>query len=135
MLSIKDILQKAGISPSMQRIMIYDYLAKNHVHPTVDMIYNALSKQIPTLSKTTVYNTMQKFVEAQLVLALRVYENEVRYDINTHPHAHFKCTSCKKVFDIELDKIDLNHNNLDGFFVQSSELNLEGLCPDCQKDK
>ena len=49
-----DTLQNYGIHPSVQRIAIMDYLLKNHTHPTVDEVYVALCKVIPTLSKTTV---------------------------------------------------------------------------------
>ena len=49
------------IKPSMQRIAIMDYLFEHKVHPTVDKIFNDLYPQIPTLSKTTVYNTLKLF--------------------------------------------------------------------------
>ena len=32
-----------------------DYLLKHKTHPCIDEIYMALCKEIPTLSKTTVY--------------------------------------------------------------------------------
>lgn len=47
------------IKPSVQRIAIMDYLLKHKTHPCIDEIYTALCKEIPTLSKTTVYNTPQ----------------------------------------------------------------------------
>lgn len=51
------------IKPSVQRIAIMDYLLKHKTHPCIDEIYTALCKEIPTLSKTTVYNTLKLFVE------------------------------------------------------------------------
>ena len=36
-----------------------EYLMAHRTHPTVDEIYLALSPSIPTLSKTTVYNTLK----------------------------------------------------------------------------
>ena len=56
-------LVKYGIHPSVQRIAIMDYLIKHRTHPTVDEVYTALSDEIPTLSKTTVYNTLKLFAE------------------------------------------------------------------------
>ena len=50
-------LQNHNIKPSVQRIAIMNYLIEHRTHPTVDEIYTALSPSIPTLSKTTVYNT------------------------------------------------------------------------------
>ena len=65
-----DTLQNYGIHPSVQRIAIMDYLLKNHTHPTVDEVYVALCKVIPTLSKTTVYNTLRLFSEHGAALML-----------------------------------------------------------------
>ena len=56
-------LQSFGIKPSVQRIAIMDYLLTHRTHPAIDEIYLALCEQIPTLSKTTVYNTLKLFVE------------------------------------------------------------------------
>lgn len=52
-------LQGHNIKPSVQRIAIMKYLMEHRTHPTVDEIYTALSPTIPTLSKTTVYNTLK----------------------------------------------------------------------------
>ena len=72
-----DTLQNYGIHPSVQRIAIMDYLLKNHTHPTVDEVYVALCKVIPTLSKTTVYNTLRLFSEHGAALMLTIDEKKV----------------------------------------------------------
>ena len=56
-------LKSKSIRPSLQRIRILEYLIKNRNHPTVEMIYNELLCEMPTLSKTTIYNTLKLFVE------------------------------------------------------------------------
>ena len=56
-------LQNHNIKPSVQRIAIMNYLIEHRTHPTVDEIYTALSPSIPTLSKTTVYNTLKLLSE------------------------------------------------------------------------
>ena len=45
------------IKPSYQRLRIFQYLLSHRTHPTVDEIHHALVAEMPTLSKTTVYNT------------------------------------------------------------------------------
>ena len=64
---IANILRDKEITPSYTRIKIYDYLSKDKIHPTVDEIFIDLSGVFPTLSKTTVYNTLKLFVEKKLV--------------------------------------------------------------------
>ena len=83
------ILYEKGIKPSYARIKIYSYLQLNRMHPTVDEIYNALVNEIPTLSKTTVYNTLKLFESAGITRAITIEDNEARYDINVDNHGHF----------------------------------------------
>ena len=84
-------LLKFGIKPSVQRIAIMNFLLHNRIHPSVEDIYNALCVSIPTLSKTTVYNTLKLFAEQGALLALVIDEKNVRFDIDTSNHAHFQC--------------------------------------------
>ena len=70
---------------------------------TVDEIFNDLSKSIPTLSKTTVYNTLKIFAEKGAILSLTIDEKMVRFDGYNQRHAHFRCLNCNKVFDIPLN--------------------------------
>ena len=58
----QEYLQSYGIKPSLQRIAIMEYLIENRIHPTVEDIYEALYIKVPTLSKTTVYNTIKLFI-------------------------------------------------------------------------
>ena len=60
----------------------------------MEQIYTVLHKEIPTLSKTTVYNTLNTLIDAGLVKLITIDENETRYDIDTTTHGHFKCESC-----------------------------------------
>ena len=54
--NVGEYLKKNGIKPSVQRMKIFQYLLDHHTHPTVDDIFQNLSPEMPTLSKTTVYN-------------------------------------------------------------------------------
>jgi len=56
-------LNAVGIRPSVQRVAVYAYLCEHPVHPTVETVYSALSSDYPTLSKTTIYNTLRLFEE------------------------------------------------------------------------
>ncbi len=69
-----DYLISYNIKPSVQRIAIMDYLLAHKTHPSIDEIYLALCKDIPTLSKTTVYNTLKLFVEHGAALMLTIDE-------------------------------------------------------------
>lgn len=126
-----DILQQKGIRPSVQRLQIYQFLAENPIHPTVDKVYTALAPSIPTLSKTTVYNTLKLLEEHDLVQTIIIEDEQLRYDANTTQHHHFKCTKCGNVYDIFL-KIPENIPHLpEGFSCKKIQTNLWGICSNC----
>ncbi|KAA6316446.1 Peroxide-responsive repressor PerR, partial [termite gut metagenome] len=73
-MNVQEQLSMHGIKPSLQRMAIMDYLLEHHTHPTVEEIYMALFPSIPTLSKTTVYNTLKLFAEQGVVNMLTIDE-------------------------------------------------------------
>lgn len=96
---LKSKLLQKGIKPSLIRLKVYEYLVNHKTHPTADEIYNSLLLEIPTLSKTSVYNTLSLFVEKGLVQIITIEENIVRFDADTSVHGHFQCKSCGKIYD------------------------------------
>ena len=132
----KEYLLAYGIKPSVQRMGIISFLLHNRIHPTVDDIYNVLIDEIPTLSRTTIYNTLKLFVESGAVLALSIDEKNVRYDIDTTAHAHFRCLGCDCVYDIPIENRDQFY--LDGIGtlkITETHLYYRGYCEKCVKEK
>lgn len=132
---VGDYLKQNGIKPSYQRIKIYEFLMGTKAHPTVDVIYKALVKDIPTLSKTTVYNTLNLFIENRIAQLITIEENETRYDADTSLHGHFKCTACGHVLDFHVDRELLNPVELEGYKVEEQHLYFKGLCAECAEMK
>jgi len=131
MITYKKVLQDAGITPSMQRIKILEYLDKNRVHPSADTIYKALKKDMPTLSKTTVYNTLKTLVEHNVLTELSLYDNEIRYEYNQDQHIHFKCIECRKVYDIDKKYKCYKNEIIEGHKVLDHQVILKGVCKHC----
>ncbi|RZN67855.1 MAG: transcriptional repressor [Candidatus Methanolliviera hydrocarbonicum] len=128
-------LKKKGIHPSYHRLKILEYLMQNKTHPTADMIYKELSKEIPPLSKTTVYNSLKLFLKRGIIQELTIEEKEVRYDADTRPHAHFKCTECGNVIDMAIEPPTLNPERVvEGHKVTECHLYLKGVCKNCLKN-
>ncbi|WP_026893644.1 Fur family transcriptional regulator [Clostridiisalibacter paucivorans] len=123
-----------GIKPSYQRLKIFEYLLEHETHPTVDEIYKYLSNEIPTLSKTTVYNTLNLFIEKGIVTVITIEEKETRYDANTSMHGHFKCRQCGNVYDFHTDLSYMDSDSLDGFKVEEKHIYFKGICKKCLKD-
>jgi Fe2+ or Zn2+ uptake regulation protein len=128
---LKNHLEMHDIKPSHQRLKIYQYLVANRNHPNADMIYQELSTEIPTLSKTTVYNTLNLFVERGLVSLITIAENEMRYDADTSLHGHFRCHHCGIIYDLSLRGASLEFDNVENFRIDESHLYFKGLCANC----
>ena len=60
--NITEFLNAHDIKPSYQRIKVYEHLVHSDNHPSAEFIYRKLIKTIPTLSKTTIYNSLKTFV-------------------------------------------------------------------------
>jgi Fe2+ or Zn2+ uptake regulation protein len=134
--NIGDYLKSHEIKPSYQRIKVFEYLLNTKEHPTVDDIYRALVDEIPTLSKTTVYNTLNLFIEKQIAVVIVIEENETRYDVEMNFHGHFKCEKCGKVSDVDIDPEVINFDSLNEFQINEHHLYFKGICKDClEKEK
>ena len=125
-----------NIKPSVQRIAIMDYLMTHRTHPSIEEIYLALCEDIPTLSKTTVYNTLKLFVEHGAVQMLTIDEKYVCYDGDINLHAHFLCKKCNKIFDFPAyyNEESLCTMKNDGYEVEEVHQYFKGICPSCLKD-
>lgn len=135
MFSVQNIsgrLLEKSIKPSFQRIKIFEFLLKNNVHPNIEMIYNSLSKEIPTLSKTTVYNTLKNFEKVGLIISVNIDEKEIRYDAIIDTHGHFKCESCGEIFDFNYNYNDLKFSGLDDFVLNKTDVMVKGICKKCR---
>jgi len=116
-----------------KRVKIMRSLVTKRNHPTVDDIYTDLINEIPGLSKTTVYNVLKLFVNRNMVLALNVEDNEIRYDADTSVHGHFKCKVCGGVFDFDIKRSDLPESGLKGFITDEYHYYLKGSCSFCKE--
>ncbi|CDA45639.1 transcriptional regulator Fur family [Prevotella sp. CAG:5226] len=112
---------------------VMTYLMEHRTHPTADEIYTALHPSIPTLSKTTVYNTLKLLTEKGAALQLTIDERNCCFDADTSPHAHFLCTRCGHVYDMKLNQAELIKCACvpDKFQTEDAQLYLRGCCPRC----
>lgn len=124
-----------GIRPSMQRLAIMDYLINHPIHPTIDDVYQALSNKVPTLSRTTVYNTLRMLGENQAAQMITIDEHRVCYDGNVESHVHFYCKKCGKIIDLfgeQAPKLE-GEKTVEGNIIQEEQLYYKGICAKCAK--
>ena len=129
--TVQQYLIDNGISPTIQRLVIMDYLMTHRTHPTVHKIYTDLLPQVPTLSKTTVHNTLKLFVNRKIVRHIDIDEQNARYDGLIDAHAHFRCKKCGCIFDIPLPETKNLFPNEPDFLIDEAYVNIKGYCKNC----
>jgi Fur family ferric uptake transcriptional regulator/Fur family peroxide stress response transcriptional regulator len=122
-----------NIKPSVQRIAIMNYLLTHSTHPSADEVYTKLGKSMPTLSKTTVYNTLELLSEHGAALMLTIDESKVFFDGDTSPHAHFLCKKCGKIYDLPIVPSiqEVMVMNSEGHVIDEVHLYYKGTCKKC----
>ena len=128
-----ELLKKAGLRQSHQRIAILSYLMMHDIHPSAEDIYDALHHEYPSMSLTTVYNTLKALSEAGAINLLRLENERAHFDFPKMQHAHFRCRCCGQIFDVPMVETATSCGN--GFQVDSIEIYYQGVCPDCNDKK
>lgn len=122
-----------GLRPSTQRVAIMSYLLSHPTHPTVEDVYQGVVTDISTLSRTTVYNTLRLFAEHHAAQMITIDEHRVCYDGDVHPHVHFYCKQCGKVYDLMNVKAPTTVKpfTVMGHVVDEAQLYYKGVCSKC----
>lgn len=124
-------MNNSHVRPSLHRLAVLSYVANSHTHPGADEIFTVLSKSYPTLSRTTVYNSLHALTDAGLLRELEIESGNKRYDLAPQkPHSHFVCRKCGRIFDMKMPEI-MGDIVMNDFVVDSVDVYIKGLCPDC----
>ncbi|MCD6594372.1 transcriptional repressor, partial [bacterium] len=127
-------LKTNNIKLTHTRIEILEYLIDNKNHPTADEIYNAIKKKYWTISKATIYSTLDLLEELGKIQKI-IIGSSARYDWNTKPHHHFICRKCGNIYDIEQEFVNIcpiiNIVKKKGYKIENIKAYFYGLCPKC----
>lgn len=110
-MSRSDILEqfeRHTILPTPQRVMIAELLLPEPQHLSAEQIITRLRKTGSTVSKATVYNTLNLFGERGLVKELCVDPKRRFYDSRTSLHHHFYNVDTGELIDIDQDQVDFS---------------------------
>ncbi|HEX9621706.1 MAG TPA: Fur family transcriptional regulator [Polyangiaceae bacterium] len=100
-------LSRHGIQPSAQRVAVGEYVLSTDEHPSADRVFTKVKKTLPVLSRATVYNTLNLFVNRGLLRQLVLAEGRVVFDPNLSPHHHFVDEATGRIFDVPWDKLEV----------------------------
>ena len=99
------LFEEHGILPTPQRIEIADILLERPQHLSAEQILDQLRTAGSSVSKATVYNTLNLFSERGLIREVMVDPVRKFYDSTTHPHHHFYNVDSGELSDIPDDQV------------------------------
>ena len=130
------LLEENSIKITLQRLEILRYLDDHRTHPTADQIYSNLKEKNPSLSKTTVYNSLEIFKSRGIIQTLTISGSELRYDFKHSIHHHFLCKKCGKIIDIDSSCPHIEKIRGEGYQIDEAHGYFKGICKEClQKEK
>ncbi len=99
--SVKGLLSQHGIKQTSQRIEIGKMLLSSPQHLSADQVLSSVNQDSEIVSKATVYNTLNLFVEKGLIKQVIINSGKVFYDSNPTPHFHLYNEDSNEVMDYE----------------------------------
>ncbi|UJP02796.1 MAG: transcriptional repressor [Nitrosomonas sp.] len=87
------------------------------------------------LDRVTLYRALEWLAEKNLIHKVTSDDRAWRYhanrDVQSHQHAHFKCTCCAQVICLDKLPVERNWPLPAGYRFQEIELTVKGLCANC----
>ena len=128
--------RNVGLKLTPQRLAILNYLEGNKEHPSAEDVYKAVSKQFPTMSLATVYNTLESLKRRGMIQELTMDPVKKRFDPQPAPHHHLMCVDCRKIVDVHSKfRIHLPEMESEGFEVIGNHIEFYGRCSKCKNKK
>ncbi len=114
---------------SQQRETIKDIISNTNSHPTADWIFDRVKEAIPNISLGTVYRNLKQLEEDGTIRTI-ADGSKARYDWNTEPHQHLRCTVCGELSDIHIADSDIKTMVKENyqFDVNQIDMVLFGTC-------
>lgn len=120
-----------------KRDAILTCLRSTTAHPSAEWVYRQLMKEDSDISLATVYRNLAMFKSQGIIASLGIVDGTERFDGNTAPHAHYICTCCGEVMDLEgipvPEELNTAAARYSGGKVTGCQLTFTGICGLCNQ--
>jgi Fe2+ or Zn2+ uptake regulation protein len=125
--NLRAVLAEHGIRLSAHRLAVAEFVLGCHEHPSADRVWKSVAESFPAISRATVYNTLNLFVEKGLIRELHLAEGSVVFDPNLETHHHFIDDETGAIHDVPWDKVQVcNIEGLRGFRIRDYQVVMRG---------
>jgi Fur family transcriptional regulator, iron response regulator len=126
-MQIEGTLRKQGIQPSAQRVAVASYVLHTHEHPSAELVFRRVKEHFPWISRATVYNTLNLFVEKGLLQRLAIAEDSVVFDPVTGLHHHFIDEDTGTIHDVPWEHVQVcNLDSLRDYDIRQYQVVMHG---------
>jgi Fe2+ or Zn2+ uptake regulation protein len=129
-------LHRAGLKATGPRMVILAALEQDHTHPTAEYLYDTLRRDFPSLSLSTVYQTLDVFIRTGLCRRVSGLGDRLRVDGTPQDHDHAVCRLCGVIFDVDREQVQLPTSPgylSNGLMVTGVRFEYEVICAACQE--
>jgi len=120
-------LRSHGIQPTAQRLSVARFVLGADSHPTADDVWEKVKQRSPTLSRATVYNTLNLFVEKGLLRTQAVREGALVFDPHVARHHHFVDEETGAIYDVPWEAVRVTgEKTLQGYEVRDYQVVMRG---------
>jgi Fur family iron response transcriptional regulator len=100
---VSNFLKDRNISPTTQRVEMLHKLMKKKQHLSPEVIYQLVNDDFPKVSRATVYNNLNLFIENGIVRKLSLGSYSTVFDTNSAPHFHLHEEDTDELMDLSLE--------------------------------
>jgi len=120
-------LRTHGIQPTAQRLAVARFVLDADSHPTADQVWERVRQRSPTLSRATVYNTLNLFVEKGLLRTQAVREGALVFDPRIARHHHFIDEETGAIHDVPWEAVKVTgEKSLQAYEVRDYQVVMRG---------
>lgn len=124
---VVELLMQRGIQPSAHRVAVGQYVLMTDEHPSADVVWARVKARFPMISRATVYNTLNLFVEKELLRELHLSPESVVFDPNMERHHHLIDEETGRIHDVPWASVEVcNVSSLAGFEIRDYQVVMHG---------
>ena len=133
---IEELFKKNKIKNTKQRNLVYDIVLSSEEEATVKYIFDKCCNKVDL---ATIYRILELFINKELFTKNLDYEGTIYYTINSFKHEHYlNCIKCRKKEKIDFCPVEEMEQHIEkenGFQIINHNIELSGICHECQKKK
>tara|TARA_B100001540_G_C15790651_1_gene635283 strand:- start:1372 stop:1833 length:462 start_codon:yes stop_codon:yes gene_type:complete len=135
---LNNYIKKQGLRATTERVKILELIQEMNSHFTIQELFNLLNNKYK-ISKATIYNNINIFIECKLLVKHSFTNRESLYEKNNFQKGYHLICKCGKISEFSNPKIlSLVSNikkSIKGVNINSFSLNFYGECESCPELK